>query len=152
MLLIFSVNIHGLFTGYSIYRYENSKKKSLIFKGNCLKQKNATYTPPNRIIVYELDTWLRDLNSDFNLKDCLYGSVKLAKNTDPDKFVYSGYDTGFDSRSEFSLPDGSMGKTVIIFRVNKRSSVHIGNKKKYILIIGFGPTQGLYDTTLTAEV
>ena len=45
-----------------------------------------------------------------------------------------------------------MGKTVIIFRVNKRSSVHIGNKKKYILIIGFGPTQGLYDTTLTAEV
>ena len=32
------------------------------------------------------------------------------------------------------------------------SSVHIDNKKKDILIPGKGPTQGLDDTTLTAEV
>ena len=31
------------------------------------------------------------------------------------------------------------------------SSVHIGNKKKYILVLGNGPTQGLDDTTITAE-
>ena len=31
------------------------------------------------------------------------------------------------------------------------SSVHIDNKKKDILILGFGPTQELDDTTLTAE-
>ena len=31
------------------------------------------------------------------------------------------------------------------------SSVHINNKKKIILILSEGPTQGLYDTTLTAE-
>ena len=31
------------------------------------------------------------------------------------------------------------------------SSVHIDNKKKDILILGFGPTQGLDATTLTAE-
>ena len=31
------------------------------------------------------------------------------------------------------------------------SSAHIVNKKKDILILGFGPTQGLDDTTLTAE-
>ena len=31
------------------------------------------------------------------------------------------------------------------------SSVHVNNKKKYILILGKGPTQGLEDTTLTAE-
>ena len=30
------------------------------------------------------------------------------------------------------------------------SSVHINNKKKYILIFGKGSTQGLDDTTLTA--
>ena len=30
-------------------------------------------------------------------------------------------------------------------------SVHIDNKKKYILILGIGPKQGLDDTTLTAE-
>ena len=31
------------------------------------------------------------------------------------------------------------------------SSVHVDNKKKYILILGKGPAQGLDGTTLTAE-
>ena len=53
--------------------------------------------------------------------------------------------------SEFSLPDASMGKNVIIFGVDMSSSVHIDNKKKDILIVGFGPAQGLDDTTLTAQ-
>ena len=59
-------------------------------------------------IVYELDTCSQDLNSDFTLKDCLFGRVKLAKNTNPDQYVYSSYGIEFDSRSEFSLCDGSM--------------------------------------------
>ena len=62
----------------SIKWYGNSNS-CLVFKGSCLKQKNATYTPPKRInffIVYELDTWSPDLNSDFTLKDCLFGGVK----------------------------------------------------------------------------
>ena len=45
-----------------------------------------------------------------------------------------------------------MGENIIIFGVNMSSSVHIGNKNKDILILGEGPTQGLDDTTLTAEV
>ena len=68
----------------------------------------------NKTFVYELDTCSKDLNSDFTLKDCLLEGVKLAKNADPDKYVYTGYGIGFDSRSEFSLPDGSIGKN---FRV-----------------------------------
>ena len=41
-------------------------------------------------------------------------------------------------RLEFALSDGSAGKNVIIFGVNKNSSVHIDNKKKDILILGKG--------------
>ena len=40
----------------------------------------------------------------------LIWGVEVAKNADPGKYVYSGYGTGFDSRSEFSLRDGSKGK------------------------------------------
>ena len=72
-------------------------------------------------------------------------------NADTDKYKYSGYNIGFDSRSEFSLPDGSMGTNVVIFRVDMSSFVHIDNKGKVILIFGEGPTQELNDTTLTAE-
>ena len=85
------------------------------------------------------------------MKDCLFGGVKLAKNVDPDKCVYIGYGIGFDSHSKFSLPDGSVGKNVITFGVNMCSSMYIDNNKKYILILGKGPTQGLNDTTLTAK-
>ena len=63
----------------------------LSLKGSCLKQKKKpSFTPPNRMIffiVYKLDTCPRDLNSDFTLKDCLFGGVKLAKNADPDKYI-----------------------------------------------------------------
>ena len=65
-------------------------------------------------IVYELDAWSRDLNYDFTLKDCLFGGIKLDKNVDPIKYLYRGYGIGCDSRSELSLPDGSVDKNIII--------------------------------------
>ena len=65
--------------------------------------------------------------------------------------VYAGYGTGFSSRSELSLPDGSMDKNVIIFGVDMSSSVHIDDNKIDILILGFGSPQGLDDTSLTAD-
>ena len=42
----------------------------------------------------------------------------LAKNADPDEYVYIGYGIGFYPRSEFLLLDGSMIKNIIIFGVN----------------------------------
>ena len=80
----------------------------------------------------------------------MFAGVKLTKNADPNKYSYSGYSTGFVSRWYHSLPDGSLGKNVIIFRVDMSSSVHIDNKRKDILILGKVPTQGL-NHTLTAE-
>ena len=54
-------------------------------------------------IAYELDTWSQDLNSNFTLKHYLFGGVKLGKNADINKCVYSGYGNGFDLCSIFSL-------------------------------------------------
>ena len=76
-----------------------------IFKGNCLKL-NATFTLRNAnlfvvvVVVDELDRCSQELFSDFTLKHCLFGGVKLAANADPDKYVYSGYGIGLDSSSE----------------------------------------------------
>ena len=44
-----------------------------------------------------------------------------------------------------------MGENIIIFGLNMSSSVHIDNNSKEILIFGEGSTQGLDDSTLTAE-
>ena len=47
----------------------------LKFKGSCLKQEDKVAFAPknvvNLFIVNELDTFSRDFNTDFPLKDCL---------------------------------------------------------------------------------
>ena len=83
-------------------------------------------------IVYELDSWSWDLGTDFTLGGCLFGGVKLTKSADSDKYSYSGYGIGFDTRIEYSLPDSSVGKNFIIFGADISSSVHIDNTKRYL--------------------
>ena len=46
---------------------------------------------------------LRNLNTDFILSNCLFGSVKLTKNADLDKYKYTGYDIGLDSTYRWKL-------------------------------------------------
>ena len=105
----------------------------------------------NLCISYTLNPQLRNLNTDSTLGNWLFGSVKLTKNADLDKYKYDGYDIGFDPPSEFSFTDGSFGKSVNIFGADMSSSVHIDNKGKDILRLREGPTQGLDDITLTVE-
>ena len=61
-------------------------------------------------------------------------------------YKYSEYGVGFDRRSLFLHPSGGNGQNVIIFRVDTSSSTKIDNRKKDILILGKGPTQGLEHT------
>ena len=102
----------------------------------------------NVYIVYEIS---KNINiSDYpTLELCLFGAIKLTKNTDIDKYVYSGYAIGFDRHGNFSFPGTGLGRNVIIFGVDMGSSTKIDNRKKDILI-GKGPTQGL-EHTLSAE-
>ena len=74
----------------------------------------------------------------------------MTKNVNIGKYGYSGYGIGFDRKGNFSFPGGGYGQNVLIFRVDISFFTRIDNKKKDILILGIGPTQGL-EHTLTAE-
>ena len=102
----------------------------------------------NIYIVYEITSDYKDINYP-TLENSLFGSVKLTKNVDIDKYGYSGYGIGFDRNTSFSVGN-EIGKNVIIFGVDMSSSTKIDNKKKDILILGRGPTQGL-ENRLSAE-
>ena len=108
--------------------------------------KNFIY-PQN--IVYELGAFSPHSN-DPTLKNCLFGAVTLTKSTDIDKYRYSGDGIGFDRRSIFSFSSDGFGQNVLIFGADMSSSAHIDNKKKEILVLGKGQTQGL-EHTLVAE-
>ena len=119
-------------------------KTRVKFTGSCLKQPKISYTHGkvvNIYIVYELGA-SSSHNNDPTLKNCLFGAVTLTKNADIDKYGYSGYGIGFDRRSSFSFPGGGFGQNLLVFRADMSSSAHIDNKKKYILALGKGPTQG----------
>ena len=73
------------------------------FTGSYLKQPKMHYTHGtivNIYIVYELGASASS-GSDPTLKNCLFGAVTLTKNTDIEKYGYSGYGIGFDRRSNF---------------------------------------------------
>ena len=127
-------------------------KTRVKFTGRCLKQPKVSYTngkTVNIYIVYELGA--SSSHSDYpTFKNSLFSAVTLTKNEDIGKYGYSGHGIGFDRKSGFSFPGGGFGQNVIIFGVDMSSSVHVDNKKKDILILGKGPTQGL-EHTLTAE-
>ena len=130
----------------------NPQKIKLNFIGSCLIQDQSRYTPQtivNIYIVYEITN--KNSISDYPaLEDCLFGSVKLTKNSDIDKYKYSGYAIGFDRRDKFSFGDG-FGQNVIIFGADMSSSIHANNKTENILVLGKGFTQGLDNTTIYAE-
>ena len=98
--------------------------------------------------VYEITSDYKDINYP-TLDNCLCGSVKLTKNADIDKYRYFGYGIGFDRQTSFSIGNET-GKNIIIFRVDMSSSTKTDNRKKDILILGKGPTQG-FEHTLSAE-
>ena len=46
------------------------------------------------------------------LENCSFGAVSLTKNTDVDKYKYSGYGIGFDRHGFFSHPSSGTGRNV----------------------------------------
>ena len=84
------------------------QKIKLKLNGSCLVQDQIPYTPKpilNIYIVYEITK--KNSISDYpTLQNCLFGSAKLTKKPDIDKYKYSGYGIGFDRKGGFSFGNG----------------------------------------------
>ena len=77
------------------------------FNGDLSRQNQVTYNHGpivNIYIVYE--TTPDTKTSKITLENCLFGAIKLTKNSDIDKYKYLGYGIGFNSRGSFSHPSG----------------------------------------------
>ena len=81
----------------------------------------------------------------------MFGAVKLTKNSDIDKYQYSGYGIVFDSKGTFSHPTGSFGQNAIIFGADMNSSTHTTNRANNSLVLGKDFIQGINNTTIYAE-
>ena len=122
------------------------------FNGSCLEQDKVIFNHGkvvNIYIVYEISKSI-NISDYLTLENYLIGAVTLTKNADIDRYGYSGYEIGFDRHGSFPFPGTGLGRNVIIFGVDMSSPTKIDNRKKDILILGKGPTQGL-EHLLSAE-
>ena len=93
-------------------------------------------------IVYDLDAWPRDPANNFKFKNCLFGATNTVKNSDKEKYVYSGYGIIFYSACSWSF-DNDFPRNVIILGVDNSSSSHSYNRKNSFLMLGDGPTYSI---------
>ena len=92
------------------------RKYRITYNGSFLNKFPPAILHRNKVniyIVYEITSNYSDINYP-TLENCLFGSVKLTKNADIDKYGYSGYGIGFDRETSFSFGN-EIGKNVIIF-------------------------------------
>ena len=72
----------------------------------------------------------------------MFGVTNIGKNSDKEKYVYSGYGIAFDGKGEQSFGD-DLTKNVTVFGVDNNSSSHTDNLKNDFLMLGEDPTFGI---------
>ena len=120
--------------------YYNNKIRAK-FTGSCLKQYNLHYKHKNVVniyIVYELGASTSN-NKDATLKYYLVGAVTLTKNTDIDKYGYSGYGIVFDRRPTQGLEHTLTAEKMysINFTLTKMKfclSLHYNRANSYLFV------------------
>ena len=109
----------------------NVTKIRIKFNGGCLKRFPPTNLHGKIVNIYIVYVITSNVNASnyLTLENCLFGSVKLTKNSDIDGYGYFGYGIGFDGKGFFSHPSGGIGRNVIIFGVDMSSSTKTDNRR-----------------------
>ena len=131
--------------------YDNARIK-LKRTGAPLKQDKVTHNHGpivNIYIVYRLI--LNSVYFGLTVENSLFGAVKLTKGADISKCKHYGYGIGFDSKGNFTHPNGGYDTNVIIFGADLSNSKHANNKTRSILVLGKDFIQGVDIATIYAE-
>ena len=117
--------------------------------GSCLTKRDKLTSNKKIVDIYivcDLDSNLN--NFDPALENCLFGAIKITKNSNMSKSKYSHYGIGFDSGGTFLHPTGSFDNNAIIFGADISSSTHAKNRVNNILVLGKDFIQGINSTTI----
>ena len=110
-----------------------------------VEENNYTAEIVNTYIAYDLHAWSRNPTNNFKLKNCLFGATNIIKNSDKEKWVYSGYGIAFDGAGSWNFGN-DFTRNVKIFGVENSSPSHDGNQKDNSLVLGEGPTYDINGT------
>ena len=77
-----------------------------------------------------------------SLRIACFGASIIVKNSDKEKYVYSGYKIAFDSAGSWSF-NNDIVRNVIIFGVDNSLSSDADDRNNNFLVLGEGPTFGI---------
>ena len=97
-----------------------------------VEQNNNLTKIINVYIVYDLHAWPRTFTNVLKLKNCLFGATSIVKNSDREKWVYSGYGIVFDGGG-LRIFGRDLAWNVIIFGVDNSLSSRTDNCKNNFL-------------------
>ena len=103
----------------------------------------------NLYIVKELNNWPHN-PTNFPIKNYLFGTVKLVRNTIKSRFNYNGQRIAFVGKSLWSF-GSNFARNVVIFGIDNSSPSDTDNLKNNFLVLGEGPTDSIYASTGAAE-
>ena len=93
--------LHGVFLPNIKYF---GVKTGIQFNNNPLATEQINYARKivQVYIVYDLGNWIlpKNLPINFTLKDCLFWATDIVKNSDKQKYMYSGHGIVFDGKGE----------------------------------------------------
>ena len=104
-----------------------------------VEQNNYLTKIVNFYIVCDLEAWPKIPLRNLTLKNCLFGATNIVKNSDKEKYMYSGYGITFDGNGKWNFGNGYVRNDIIV-GVNNSSSSHAGNLTNNVLILGEGYT------------
>ena len=107
-----------------------------------VEQNNYLTKTLNVYIVCELNAWPKNPTTNFKFKNFLIGATNVVKNSDKEKYAYSGYGITFNSGGSWSF-ENDFTRSFVIFGVDNSSSSHSDNHKNNFLILSEGPTFGI---------
>ena len=87
-------------------------------------------------IVYDLDGWPRNPTRNFKFKNCLFRATNKVKNSDKERYVYSGDRKIFHNAGLWSF-DNDVARNVIILNRNNNFLV-LGKGRNYGINRSFG--------------
>ena len=64
-------------------------------------------------IIFDLDSWPKIPLRNFTLKNCLFGATNRAKDSDKEKWMYSGYEIAFYGKRSWNFGNGFAANAVI---------------------------------------
>ena len=91
----------------------------------------------NVYIVFDLDPWSRNPTKNFKFKNCLFEATDVVRNSDKEKYVYSGYEITFESAGSWGF-DNDFARNIIIFDNRRNNFLKLGEGPTYVINGSFG--------------